>query len=176
MIRKLLFLPFMAGHRLDYSFKRFRAGVTVEQFYSAHKERNYTNISQYWLQYSSGPLKIKLGHFYETLGRGLLLRSFEIPNSLLEDKSYRTRYFNHRDISGITMKYRRKKFSTTLLYGKPLNNVLPPGMKVQYRRPDKIAAIHSDFSFKSQIVDASVLGLDNNSGRSWYGMTSLSGI
>ncbi len=160
----------------DYSFKKFRAGVTVEQFYSAHKERNYTSISQYWLQYSSGPLKIKLGNFYETLGRGLLLRSFEIPNSLLEDKSYRTRYYNHRDISGINIKYRRKNFSTTLLYGKPLNNVLPPGMKVQYRRPDKIAAIHSDFSFKSQIVAASVLGLDNNSGRSWYGMTSLSGI
>ena len=66
---------------LDYTFKGFRAGATLEQFYSPFESRNYTSLAQYRLQFNSRPIEIKAGHFYETIGRGLLLRSYEIPGA-----------------------------------------------------------------------------------------------
>lgn len=161
----------MAG----YNFRGFSAGVTLENFYSPFSGRNYTSLAQYRLHYTTGNLEVKLGNFYETLGRGLLLRSYDIHGAVLEDLSYRSRHYFHRDISGAMARFRGERFSTTVLYGKPLNNAFPPGMKLPSRRADNIAAVHSDYSFKKQVAGASVLLLDNDIERALYGMTSLTG-
>ena len=159
----------------DYSIGHFRLGLTVEQYYTPFSARNFTSLSQFRLYYSSGPFEVRLGNFYETLGRGLLLRSYEIPGALLEEKSYRAKHYFHRDISGGSVRYRKNNFSAVMLYGKPLNNAFPPGMSIPCRRPDNIAAVQSDYNFGGQIAGASLLTLENSAGRTWYSMVNISG-
>ncbi len=166
-----LYNRFLGG----YDLRSFRAGLTIEQFYTPYGERNFTSIAQLRLQYASGPLEVKLGNFYETLGRGLLLRSYEIHGALLEDKSYRAQHYFHRDISGASVRYSRNNFTTGALYGKPLNNAFPPGMDIPCRRPDDVAAIQAGYSFGRQSAGAAIMMLDNSRGTSWYGSANLSG-
>ncbi len=162
---------FLAG----YDLRGFRAGLTIEQFYTPYSDRNFTSIAQLRLQYASGPLEVKLGNFYETLGRGLLLRSYEIHGALLEEKSYRAQHYFHRDISGASVRYSRNNFTFGALYGKPLNNAFPPGMDIPCRRPDDIAALQAGYSFGGQSAGATLMMLDNSRGTSWYGSANLSG-
>ncbi len=160
---------------LNYTYQNFKGGVTLEQFHSPIEKRNYTKLSQYLLQYNSEMLDVKIGNFYETIGRGLLLRSYEIPGAVLEDLSYRSRHYFHRDIAGFTTKFHHKNFSTKLIYGKPLNYVFPPSQSDSYRRPDIIEAIYSEYSFKKQTIGASVLRLTNSSKSAVYSMVTASG-
>ena len=111
---------------VNYRYKDFKGAITLEQFHSPYEFRNYIKLTQYSIQYSTEPLEVKIGHFYETIGRGLLLRSFEIPGAVLEDLSYRSRHYFNRDIQGFSIKYRFKKLSAKFIYGKPLNYVYPP--------------------------------------------------
>ncbi len=111
---------------VNYAHNSFKGSVTLEQFHTPFETRNYLKVNQYSLQYSSTSLEVKIGNFYETIGRGLLLRSYETPGAILEDLSYRSRHYFHRDILGISTKLRLKNFTTKLLYGRPLNYVFPP--------------------------------------------------
>ncbi len=158
-----------------YDMGRFRGGLTIEQFYTPFDGRNFTSLAQIRLQYDSGPLEVKLGNFYETLGRGLLLRSYEIHGALLEEKSYRARHYFHSDISGASVRYRGNNFQAGALYGKPLNNAFPPGMDIPCRRPDDIAALHGSYISGQHEAGAALMMLDNSSGRSFYAMANLSG-
>ena len=83
---------------------------------------------------------IKLGNFYETLGRGILLRSFEFPGALLEDVGFRSRNYFHRDVLGASIKYKTKKATFQVLHVDALNNVLPPTFDRDERRTDNITA------------------------------------
>jgi hypothetical protein len=158
-----------------YTYKDFKANVTLEQYYTPYNERNYTKLTQYSLQYNSKILDLKLGNFQETIGRGLLLRSFEIPGAILEDLSYRSRYYFQRDILGFSGRLNLKNSTTKIIYGKPLNNLFPPNLDNDLRRSDEIKAIYSDYNFKKQTAGLSVLNLNNNSGNKLYGMTTISG-
>jgi len=160
---------------VNYYTNSFRASVALEQFYTPYENRNYLKLTQYSIQYHSDKLEVKIGNFYETIGRGVLLRSFEIPGAILEDLSYRSRhYFNH-DILGFAAKYRYKNFTTKAMYGRPLNYVFPPTQDEKSRRPDIIEAIYSDYSFKGQTVGASALRLTNASGSKAYTMVTATG-
>ena len=161
---------------VNYSYKGFKAGISLEQFHTKFDSRNYIKPTQYSLQYVSDPIEVRAGNFYETIGRGLLLRSFETPGANLEDLSYRSRHYFHRDIFGLSTKFRHKNFSAKLLYGKPLNNVFPPSLPDSIRRTDIITAIYSDYTFKKQTIGASVLHLSNSSGNTVYCMVTASGI
>lgn len=125
---------------LNYSYKGFISGVTLEQFYTPYSSRNYTKLNQVRLYYYSKSFEIKVGNYYETLGRGILMRSYEIPGAILEDKSYRSRNYFHRDLLGASAKLRYKNLTAKVLYGKPLNNVLPPTFDAKERRLDEITA------------------------------------
>lgn len=158
-----------------YNYKNFKAGATLEQYYTPYNERNYTKLTQYSLHYNSKIVEVKLGNFQETIGRGLLLRSFEIPGAILEDLSYRSRFYFQRDILGFSGQLNLKNSTTKIIYGKPLNNLFPPNQDNDLRRSDEIKAIYSDYNFKKQTGGFSVLNLQNNSGNLLYGMTTFSG-
>jgi hypothetical protein len=161
---------------VNYNYKGFKAGVSLEQFYTKFNKRNFIKPTQYSVQYSSDAFEVKIGNFYETIGRGILLRSYEMPGVILEDLSYRSRYYFLRDIFGLSTKFRHKNFSVKLLYGKPLNNIFPPVLADSIRRPDVVKAIYSDYTFKKQTFGASVLQLRNKNGSIDYGMVTASGI
>lgn len=160
---------------LNYNFKGFRSGATIEQFYSPFNSRNYTKISQYRFQYFSETVEVKLGHFYETIGRGLLLRSFEIPGAILEDKSYRSRQYFHRDILGASAKFRYNNFSTKFIYGAPTVNVLPLTFTEKDRRPDRIGALQAEYNIGSQSIGATFMNLENSFQNSWFATVNTSG-
>lgn len=160
---------------IDYSLNRFKGGITLAQYYTPYNQRNYIRLTQARLQYYSPSLEVKLGNFYETIGRGILLRSYQMPGAILEDRSYRSRHYFHRDIFGMDVEYRKKNFSARLISGWPLNNVFPPNLPVKDRRSDRIDAIYTEYAFKKHAIGASVLHLDNSSGHTLYGMINASG-
>ena len=160
---------------LNYSFKGFTAGVTLEQFYTPYNSRNYTRLNQVRFYYYSKSLEIKVGNYYETLGRGILMRSYEIPGAILEDKSYRSRHYFHRDLLGASLKLRYKNLTTKVLYGKPLNNVLPPTFDAKERRLDEIVAIQPEYTVKNQLIGGALMYLKNSTEKSLFAMANASG-
>lgn len=160
---------------LNYKYKRFKAGVTVEQYYTPFSSRNYFSLQQARLQYRNKGLEVNLGNFYETLGRGTLLRSYQVQGAILEDLSYRTRHYFHRDILGGSIHYRKNQFSVKAMYGNPLNNVFPTGQPLENRRPDQIGALELNYNIKGQIVGGALMHLGNEFDSDIYGMINASG-
>jgi len=159
----------------NYNYKFLKASATIEQFYTPLSGSNYVNLSQFSLQFKLKPFEIKIGNFYETIGRGLLLRSFEIPGAILEDLSYRSRHYFNRDLLGISAKYNYKNFNTKILYGSPLNYVFPPTQDIKDRRSDTIAAIYSEYSLKKQTIGVAAMKHMNSGNDNVYIMATVSG-
>ena len=131
----------------NYRVNAFTAGLTLEQFTSQLDGSSYFDLSQLSLKYKKKKWTIKIGNLYETLGRGLLLRSFEIPGAILEDVGFRSRTYFHRDLLGASIKYKTKKVSFQALRADVLNNVLPPIFDRQNRRTDKIYAFTGSYKY-----------------------------
>ncbi|MBN2807681.1 MAG: hypothetical protein JXR22_13575 [Prolixibacteraceae bacterium] len=125
----------------------------LESFHSPVEERNYNKITRYGIEYNDNGLTLKAGTINETLARGLLLRSYEIPSAMLEDKGFRVRQSFNRDILGVSGKYSSKHFGMGLLRGNPLFNLLPPTFSESERRPDLVEAAFANVSTFGQNVE-----------------------
>ncbi len=159
----------------NYKHKDFKVSGTIEQFYSPREGSTYLSVSQFSLQYKKKPLDIKLGNFYETIGRGSLVRSFEIPGAVLEDLSFRSRHYFNRNILGLSAKYRHKNLTTKLVIGKPLNFVFPPTQGFKIRRVDNIAALYTEYNVKKQTIGVAGMRHSNSGNNGYYLMTTVSG-
>lgn len=159
----------------DYRYKRFKGGITLEQYYTPYGERNYFSVQQARLEYRSKSWQVNVGNFYETLGRGILLRSYQIQGAILEDLSFRSRHYFHRDILGANVQFRNKKFFVKALYGKPLNNVFPTNQSFDNRRPDNIGALYLDYNLKGQTLGGGLMHLSNEFDNDLFGMLTVSG-
>jgi len=160
---------------VDYRHKKFKGGVTLEQFYSPFNERNYLKIQQVRLEYRSKSFQVNVGNFYETIGRGTLLRSYQIQGAILEDLSFRSRHFFHRDILGANVQYKGERFTAKALYGRPLNNLFPTNQSFDDRRSDQIGALYLDYNLKGHTIGGSLMHLDNDFDNDLFGMLTLSG-
>lgn len=129
----------------------------VESFYSPINERNYNKIAKYGAEYSDKGLTLKVGTLNETFARGLLLRSYEFPSAMLEDKGFRVRQSFNRDILGAEGKYNSKHFSFSVLRGNPLFNLLPPTFPDKERRPDIVEAARGNVSWFGQNFEVGFL-------------------
>lgn len=125
---------------LSYRQSGFKASATLEQFYSEFSERNYTSFAQGLLQYKNKKWEVNLGNMYETLGRGLLLRSFEIKGAVIQDLGFRSRQYFHRDMLGASVQYKTKKISIQAMRADVLNTQ-PPILKRVDRRTDLITSL-----------------------------------
>lgn len=159
---------------VSYDYNKFKAFVTLEQYYTKYLDRNYTIPTQYGITYNSKYLDVKVGTFQETLGRGLLLRSFEIPGAVLEDISYRSRYYFQRDILGGSALFKLKNFNAKFIYGKPLNNVFPPNEPNSLRRSEEIFTGQLEYNYKGHSFAVAAMQL-NDVVKNTYGMMYLSG-
>jgi hypothetical protein len=139
--------------QVSYQDNNIRAGIRYETFLGTDSNRlQYQDLSRYYFQYEKNKLEIGAGNFYESFGRGLLLRSYEISGAVLEDQLYRVRYSFFRDMRGFYAKYKGKSLQIKILRGQPLLNLLPP--TVNDRRLDIIEGIESSYKFKSQTAGA----------------------
>lgn len=131
---------------LYYDFTHISLYGRLEQFITPFRQRNYFDLTQKRLQYEDEHIKIRLGNFYESLGRGLLLRSYEIPGSVFENDFYRTRYAFNRDLEGVAINYTGDLVEAKAMYARPLFNLLPPNFEPDsMRRPDLVQALEADF-------------------------------
>lgn len=142
----------------QYKYKNIRAGIKYEQFLSSDTlNQQYQHLSQYFIQYKKDNLELKLGNIYETLGRGMLFRTYEIKNAVLEDQIYRVRYGFYRDFQGAFVAYNAEKFSIKALRGKPLSNELPPIFEKDERRTDIVEAADLSARFLNQEVGTIIM-------------------
>ena len=125
---------------LSYRKFGFSASATLEQYYSEFSDRNYTSISQGLLRYKNKNWEFNLGNMYETLGRGVLLRAFEIRGAVIEDFGFRSRQYFHRDLLGGSAQYNTKKISIQLLRADVLNTQ-PPTLSRTDRRTDIVNSL-----------------------------------
>jgi hypothetical protein len=114
---------------IGYNQFGFTGGIRFESFNASAKDRSYNHLSQRFLEYERGPLKARVGNFYTTLGRGLILRGFELPNVLFEQRQFRRRYAYYRDFDGVLIEGTWRKFEFSLMSGDALNNAFPPEME-----------------------------------------------
>lgn len=159
---------------LDYRIKGFRGSVRLENYYSSDTARNhYSKFTQYTLSYRKKGLDIKLGNFYETLGKGLLYRGYEIKNSIYEDQIYRVKQGFYRDLQGAFGGYSNKYFQVKALHGKSLINDLPP--TDPDNRLDLVSAGEVDVQFLNQTAGVIYLKNQNDSENSDYVSSLLGG-
>lgn len=160
----------------SYTFGSFKTRAIIEGFQTGIPESDYLNLSQFSIRFNQNPFELELGNFYETIGRGVLLRSFEVPGAILEDHSFRSRHYFHRDMLGVNARYRRSKMDVKFIYGKPLNYVFPPTIKKESRRPDEIAAFYVDYNLGKQTLGAAIMTHANGSHRDNYLMIQSNGL
>lgn len=158
-----------------YNYRFLKASATLEQFNTPLAGSNYVKLTQFSLQYKLNPLEIKIGNYYETIGRGTMLRSFEIPGAILEDLSYRSRHYFNRDILGASARFQHKNFIVKALYGSPLNYVFPPAQNIENRRADTIAAVYSEYTLKKQTIGVSAMKHSNSGNDKVFAMATASG-
>ena len=112
---------------IQYRYKGVKAFVRLEQFYSSRTDGDeYTKFTQYGINYRTKGFEAKLGNFYETLGRGMLLRGYEIKNSIFEDRISRVKQGFYKDIRGGFLRYSNDWIEVKALRGKNLTAQLPP--------------------------------------------------
>jgi hypothetical protein len=133
---------------LRYSIQSLALKVRVEQFYPSYNDgKNYTKLSQYSVKYTTPKLELNVGHLYSTLGRGLLLRTYEIPGAIWETRGYRVRYGFYRDLHGIEVGYKLKNAEIKALRGRVLDVALPPTLNDKERRPDLVEGMQFSYQF-----------------------------
>jgi hypothetical protein len=111
---------------IGYRYSDFVFSAKLEHFQNPNSDQSYTHLAQRSLSFKKDGLKIKVGNFYQIFGRGLVLRTYEIPGAVREDFSFRSRYGFYRDIDGFWAGYETSWFELTALRGKPLREELPP--------------------------------------------------
>jgi Family of unknown function (DUF6029) len=146
---------------LNYEYKNLSLRSMSELFLSQNAGTSYIFPSQISLQYKSKNVEIKLGNAYETIGRGNILRSYEIPSSILEDKVFRSRSYFYKDILGGSIKFSTDKFSVKLLGGKPLDNLIQPTESLQNRRAETVFAINPEVKIKTLKIGSGLMSYAN---------------
>ena len=123
-----------------------------EHFRTALQNRNFAELTQKRFQYQDDTFRLRIGNFYETIGRGLLLRSYDIPGSVYEDAFERTRYAFFRDLEGIAVDITTDRFEVKALRAAPLFNLVPPDFEPDsLRRPDLVEAIQANVFINEQL-------------------------
>ncbi len=158
---------------LRYSLQSFTLKARIEQFYPSYNDdKNYTKFSQYNMQYRTPKLKLTVGNLYSTLGRGLLLRTYEIPGAIWETRGYRVRYGFYRDLKGIEVGYRFRNADIKVLRGRVLDVALPPTLEKDIeRRPDLVDGIQYTYHFSRH--NAGIIYMRHNNAAVNTGYTSL---
>lgn len=142
---------------IRYSQDFFRLFTKVELFQSADKSKSYADFVQKSLTIEHSNLAVTVGNYYHIIGRGLLLRSYEIPGTVYEDMALRTRHGFFRDMEGIVASYTPDFAEIYAFRGRPLNNLLPPTFSNDFRRPKLLEGIESRFFISQYTISGSYM-------------------
>lgn len=112
----------------------FLAGVRLQSFSSPRLDvprldEGYNHISQRYIEASWRWINIRAGNAFAIIGRGILLRSFELPGFLYEDSLLRQRHGVIRDVDGWRVSFSPGAFELMAISGRPVNPLRPPNDK-----------------------------------------------
>lgn len=159
---------------LTYKYKKINVRLRLEQFYNSNvSNRNYISLSQYYFRYRNKKIRLEVGTIYETLGRGLVFRTYEIKNSILEDRIYRVRTGFYRDLQGASFTYKGKIGQVKLIGGRPLDNQYPPGDSL--RRTDFVTGTEAYLKIKKQKIGGILLRNTSSQENAVYGSLFVDG-
>ena len=160
---------------LNYGYKNFKFSVGTQFYQTPYAERNYFEPAWINTNYRNEGWNINIGNFNETVGRGLLLRSYEIPGALLEDLTFRSKNYFYKDILGGSVVFKNRKYFIKGIWGYSLNNIIPPTQDFDSRRTDEIFSFSGGYHFFKQTFEAAILKTNHNNSEASYGLGSLSG-
>jgi hypothetical protein len=161
---------------LNYRNKNLTAGIRAEIYNVDQSENAFSRISQKYLRYRKDNFQLQIGNFYEILGKGLLLRAFDIPGVTYEDRGTRERYGFYQDIEGLSLRYRSKYLDAKLLNGYPLERTQPPTRNRKSRRPSLIQAGELNLNVHDNVKPGFLyLREDRDQVRTEYGGFNLQG-
>jgi hypothetical protein len=123
---------------LQYQFYSLVAGARFEYFNPSTDGLYYAQFSQKFLQYNKSALYIRIGNFYESVGRGLTLRTYELPGITYEEPGSRQRYGFYKDMEGLSLRYSGQFIEFKSFYGNVLDLLQPPSRHRVLRRPNLV--------------------------------------
>ena len=161
--------------QLSFQIKKIKLSAAIQQYYTPYSSRNYLQLQQVQLDYYSSKFSFQLGHIYQTVARGILLRTFEIPGALFEELSFRSRQQFYRDLLGGQFRWKIKNVTLKGLFGQPLINTLPPTFKDEKRRLEKLAYLGFNYPINKHAVEGNILANTIRQTTEWLGAISLTG-
>jgi hypothetical protein len=103
---------------VDYRYQGWTAGLRFE-IHQPKNPRVYNDrMTQRYLEYQREWLKVRVGNFYERLGRGSVLRAFEIQSQIIDRTQQNVAI--DRNIDGVNAKVSLSNLELTGIWGKPL--------------------------------------------------------
>jgi hypothetical protein len=159
---------------LSYRLEMVKFATKIEWFQSADQQKEYAQFVQKSIQFKHAGLGLTVGNFYHMIGRGLLLRSYEIPGAILEDNALRTRYGFYRDMEGFLGSFEYNWLDVKAFRGRPLNNVLPPTQERKFRRPNLLEGLTLNFLVSDLTVNTSYMRDNYEGSYEEYGAASFS--
>ncbi|TLX73971.1 hypothetical protein E9993_14290 [Labilibacter sediminis] len=160
---------------INYQMGNFKVGTGIQLYQTPYSERNYVHLSAGSINYQSEKVELTLGNYSQVLGNGILLRNYQIPGAIVEDKGFRTKQYFYTDMLGAQVAFHMDKLDVKALWGYALNNLNPPILDWELRRYDEVIGTEVSYRFKKQVLGASGIRLHNELETSYYGMLSLSG-
>lgn len=119
---------------LNYRALGLNGGIRYESFNASEDGRTFGQLAQRYVEYEQGPFKARVGNFYKTFGRGLILRGYELPGVVFEQRQFRRRYAYYRDFDGFLVEGTWNRFEISVLQGNALDNSFPPEIENINRR------------------------------------------
>jgi len=112
----------------------FLAGARLQSFASPEldspfSDESYNKFSQHYVEASWRWVNIRAGNSFAIIGRGMVLRSFELPGFLYEDPQLRQRHGVIRDIDGWKISLNPGPFEVMAISGKPVDPLRTPNDK-----------------------------------------------
>ncbi len=142
---------------LSYRYNDILLMGRFEHFQNSDYGASYDKITQWSVSFNRENIDLLVGHFYQILGRGLLLRTYEIPGVIREQAGLRTRYGFYRDINGVRIGYENEWLEFKALRGRTLREDLPPAISREIRRENLIEAAQANFFISDWMVTTAYL-------------------
>jgi len=161
---------------LRYNTGAVSLGLRAE-IYKTDSPFEYNHITQKFIGYKTGNLSLRLGNFYEIIGRGLLLRSYELPGVVYEDTGTQQRYGFYKDIEGLSLRYESDFIRVKALAGRPLDFSRPPVQGRSGRRRQFVQGGEVNFLLEDAFTPGAIyLRSDANGVATEYNGLNLDGF
>ncbi len=110
------------------------AGARLQSFSSPElnspfSNESYNKFSQRYVEASWRWVNVRAGNSFAIIGRGMVLRSFELPGFLYEDPQLRQRHSVIRDVDGWKISLSPGPFEVMAISGKPVDPLRTPSDK-----------------------------------------------